>query len=90
MKSEKEIRETLRKLDQVNGFINNYGDPEEYSYERVEYANNVADVLDWILDDRMSRDCFLEDYIKMPFLERMAKEIEARTGENLEDYKKIC
>lgn len=88
MKSEKEIRETLRKIDQVNDFINDHGNPEEYGHERVEYANNVSDVVSWILDDRISSDDFLsEDYVDIPFLKRMAKKIEARTDKKLKDYK---
>lgn len=80
----------MNKIDLVNDFINYHGDLEEFGHERVEYANNVSDVVDWILNDRVSSDDFLgENYIDIPLLEKLVKKIEARTGEKLEDYKKI-
>lgn len=85
MKTEKEIKETLEKIDQIIGIIIDYGDPEEYGHERVEYANTISDVVYWILDDRISNEDFLsEDYVDIPFLEKMAKDIEARMGKKLE------
>ncbi len=90
MKSEKEIRETLRKISQIGSFIDEYGyqNHEEGGHERVEYTHTICDVLSWILDDRISNDDFLsEEYVDMPLLEKIAKKIEARTGEKLKDYK---
>lgn len=88
MKSEKEIRETLIKIGQISGFINDYSDrPKEYNHEQVAYANSVSDVVYWILDDRISNEDFLsEDYVDIPFLEKMAKNIEDRTGKKLKEY----
>ena len=90
MKSEKEIRETLAKISQIGSFINEYGyqNHEECDHERVEYTHTICDVLSWILDDRITNDDFLsEDYVDIPFLEKMAKKIEARTDKKLKDYK---
>lgn len=87
MKSEKEIRETLEKVDRITGFIGDCGTGEELNHERVAYGCAVSDFVSWIFDDRFSSDDFLsEDYVDMPLLEKMAKDIEARTGKKLKDY----
>lgn len=85
MKSEKEIRETLMKIDQIMWFIAESGSSEELEHERVGYASNVSDTCDWILDEISTERFLSENYVDTPFLEKMAKDIEDRTGEKLKD-----
>lgn len=55
MKSEKEIRETLEKVDRITGFIGDCGTGEELNHERVAYGCAVSDFVSWIFDDRFSK-----------------------------------
>jgi hypothetical protein len=87
MIKETEIKRYKEKLEQLTGFISEYGDEKEFTDDTMSYANSICDSLSWILGEE-DTDSFISDaYLDLPKLELTAKNIELRSGKKLSEYK---
>ena len=79
MKSEKEIKEVLNELEQITGFISEYASQEEIELDKTKswnYACNVSDALRFVVEDYDTVESFLESYVELPNLKKIADALE--------------
>jgi len=85
MRTEKEIQELQSELSQIIDFINDSGTDEESEDEDVNFANDVLDVIDWVLGEIATEDFKIEPYLNMDRLEEIVSNIKERIGEDDEE-----
>jgi hypothetical protein len=86
MRSEQEIKELVKELSRLTGFIGEFGTEEEFQSDDLKFCNNAFDTLYWILGE-ISTERFRSDaYLNLAELKEVAREIETRTGRKLEEY----
>ena len=86
MRNEKEIQELKQELETLTGFIADFGTQEEFVNEDVGFSNDVTDAICWVLGETSTEDFRSDAYLNMANLKTIAKKIEERTGNKLEDY----
>jgi hypothetical protein len=86
MINEIEIKSLKECLEQLTGYIAEYGSEKEYGSDTMTFANNVCDALSWVLEE-ISSDHFKTDaYLNILGLEEVAQQIESRTQKKLSEY----
>jgi len=85
MRTEKEIEELRDELSRMIDYIVDFGSSEESENEDVDFANDVLDVIDWVLGEIETDDFKVEPYLNVARLEEIVSSIEAKTEEVKEE-----
>lgn len=90
MKNEKELKEFIKRLSKITGFIADYGNSEENDHVDFGYLCDLEDILSWVLDDS-PLDTLLQNHLllnKSNEIEvlKIIEKIEKRTGKKFEKY----
>ena len=86
VRSEIEIKELKDKLDQLTGFIYDYGSDEDVNHKELDFACNLSDALSWVLEEIPTDNFKSDNYLDIENLKIIANNIENRTGNKLDDY----
>lgn len=86
MRGEWEIRELQVELERLIGFIGELGTDAEVASREVTFASNVVDALSWVLEEIATPHFRSPNYLNMPHLREITKQIEERMGKRLGDY----
>lgn len=86
MRTEQELQQLKQELDQLTGFIADFGTQEEFEADGVTFSNDVSDTISWVLKETSTEHFRSSLYLNIDNLQAIAKHIEQRTGKRLEDY----
>ncbi|MBA7475502.1 hypothetical protein ES707_10873 [subsurface metagenome] len=87
MRTEQEVKDLVKELEKLTGFIGENGLPEQVGTKDYLFSCNVCDALTWVLGE-IETDHFKSDaYINLERLRDTAGEIETATGKKLKDYR---
>ena len=80
MKSETEIEELYNELTVIVDCISDSETEEESENEDMDFASDVLDTLDWVLEKITTKEFTKKPYLNLDKLKRTVKEIEDRAG----------
>jgi len=84
MRTENEIQELKQELETLTGFIADSGTEQEFADKCVSYSSDVADALDWVLEEIGTQEFRSDGYLDLTKLHAFAIKIEQRTGKKKE------
>ena len=85
MRSETEIRELHDELAGIVDYVSDFGTEEESENEDMDFASDVLDTLDWIMEKISTKEFTRKPYLDMYKLKKTAETIKDRTGEAEEE-----
>jgi hypothetical protein len=85
MRTENEIQELKQELEILTGFLVDSGTEQEFEDKCVCYSNDVADALDWVLEEIGTENFRSDSYLELAKLHAIASKIEQRTGKKKEN-----
>jgi hypothetical protein len=86
MRSEQEIKELVKELSRLSGFIREFGTEEEFQSDGLKFCCNVSDALYWVSGEIPTENFRSDAYLNLAELKEVARGIETRTGKKLEEY----
>lgn len=86
MRTEDEIRALRDKLENVTSFIGDFGSTPELQSDKMKYACNVLDTIDWVLGETSTDNFQSEGFLDMDNLYGIGKRVERQTGETMKQY----